>query len=102
MSIDSGTNEIATRRGRGKALSGQGFDLRAKQMIRNELVRRGVSHQELVERLTRMGARDSVANLRNKLSRGRFTAGFLLQVMVALGAKTIDLEETLVDLAQQN
>lgn len=102
--MSPGSNGVtsATRKGRGKALTGQGFDLRAKQMIRNELVRSGVSHEELVKRLSRMGVRDNVANLRNKLSRGRFTAGFLLQVMVALGAKSIDLEETLVDLAQLN
>lgn len=102
MSPDIDGSTTATRRGRGKALSGQGFDLQAKQMIRNELVRHGVSHEELVKRLARMGATENVLNLRNKLARGRFSAGFLLQVMTALGAKTINLDEAQRDLANSN
>lgn len=93
--------QVAPRRGR-KTLKGYGFDLQAKQIIRNELVRSGVSHEELVKRLARMGVRENVPNLRNKLTRGRFSAPFLLQVMAALGAKSIDLDEALTDLATTN
>ncbi len=61
-----------------------------------------VSHEELVKRLARMGVRENVPDLRNKLTRGRFSAPFLLQVMAALGASSIDLEEALTDLATTN
>ncbi len=97
----NGTAQAAPRRGR-KTLKGYGFDLQAKQIIRNELVRSGVSHEELVKRLARMGVRENVLNLRNKLTRGRFSAPFLLQVMAALGAKSIDLAEAMTDLAATN
>lgn len=96
-----GSAHSAPRRGR-KTLKGYGFDLQAKQVIRNGLVRSGVSHEELVKRLARMGVIENVPNLRNKLTRGRFTAAFLLQVMTALGAKTIDLEEAQQDLAKSD
>ncbi|WP_375383416.1 DUF6471 domain-containing protein [uncultured Sphingomonas sp.] len=46
-----------------------------------------------------IGVRETIYTLRTKLTRGRFTAVFLLQVMEALSATTIDLDETLVDLA---
>ncbi|GEM71366.1 hypothetical protein SAQ01S_11320 [Sphingomonas aquatilis NBRC 16722] len=85
---------VPQRRARGrKDLKGHGFDLQAKRIIRDELIRTGVSHEDLVKRLARMGVHENVLNLRNKLARGRFTASFLLQVMAALGVKTIDLEE---------
>ena len=96
------TNVVAQgvpRRGR-KTLKGYGFDLQAKQIVRNALVRSGISHEELVKRLARMGVRENVPNLRNKLTRGRFSAPFLLQVMAALNVKTIDLEEAQRDLAK--
>ena len=102
MTPDAEPSDACTRRGRGKALTGEGFDLQAKQMIRNELVRRGISHEELVKRLARMGVNENVPNLRNKLARGRFTAGFLLQVMTALGARTLDLDEARRDLAKSH
>lgn len=97
MNSDADT-KMAPRRGR-RTLKGYGFDLQAKQIIRNELVRSGVSHEELVKRLARMGVSENVPNLRNKLTRGRFSAPFLLQVMAALGVKSIDLEEAQTDLA---
>lgn len=102
--MSQANNSAATpfRRWPGKPLKGEGFELRAKQMIRNELVRSGLNHEQLVERLASMGVTDNVPNLRNKITRGRFTASFLLQVMVALGAKTIDLDSTLVDLAKRS
>ena len=66
---------------------------RAKRMIRTEMVRRGVSYEGLSERLTALGAHDSPVNLRNKMSRGKFTAAFMLLCMEALGCKTFSLEE---------
>lgn len=88
------------RRGR-KDLKGHGFDLQAKQIVRNELIRHGVSHEELVKRLARVGVHENILNLRNKLARGRFTASFLLQVMAALGVNTINLDEARTDLARE-
>jgi hypothetical protein len=56
-----------------------------KNMLRAEMMRQGVSYEQLVVRLAALGIVDNVLNLRNKVSRGRFTAPFFVQCLVALG-----------------
>ncbi len=56
-----------------------------------EMARRGVTYASLVERLAAIGVQDNERNLRNKVSRGKFTAGFLLQCLAALGASSLHL-----------
>jgi Domain of unknown function (DUF6471) len=56
-----------------------------KNMLRAEMMRQGVSYEQLVIRLAALGIVDNVLNLRNKVSRGRFTAPFFVQCLVALG-----------------
>ena len=48
-----------------------------KNVLRAEMMRRGVSYAALVERLAALGIVDNELNLRNKVSRGRFTGVFL-------------------------
>ncbi len=60
-----------------------------KNMLRAEMVRRGVSYDQMIERLCALGVRDNVPNLRNKIARGRFTAPFFAQCMVALGVELL-------------
>jgi hypothetical protein len=62
------------------------WQARAKNLLKAELKRRGVSYRELAEKLEAMGIHDSERNIANKISRGGFTAVFLLQVMEAIGA----------------
>ena len=64
---------------------------RAKRMIRTEMVRHGVSYEALAERLAMLGAHETPVNLRNKMSRGKFTAAFMLLCCEALGCKSLDL-----------
>lgn len=64
----------------------------AKGVLRGEMARRGVTYAQLVERLAAIGIEDNERNLRNKVARGKFTAGFLLQVMAAIGAKEVRLD----------
>lgn len=66
---------------------------RAKNLLKAELKRRGVSYRELAEKLTVMGIPESERNIANKISRGGFTAAFFIQCMVAVGAQTIRLED---------
>ena len=56
-----------------------------KNMFRAELMREGISYKVLLERLAKIGIVETEANLRNKISRGRFTAMFFLQCLVAIG-----------------
>lgn len=62
-----------------------------KNMLRAEMMRRGVSYEQLVVRLAKLGVEDNVLNLRNKVARGRFTAPFFAQCMVALGVKELQI-----------
>lgn len=65
----------------------------AKGLLKAELKRRNVSYRDLAERLTAMGVPESERNLANKISRGGFTAAFLLQCMAAIGVHNLRLED---------
>ena len=64
---------------------------RAKRLLRGEMVRRGVTYEMLSERLGGAGVPDTPVNLRNKISRGKFSAGFLLAACEVMGADNIRL-----------
>jgi hypothetical protein len=64
---------------------------RVKGLLKAELKRRGVTYAELVGKLADIGVMDSEPNIRNKISRGKFTAVFLLQCLSAIGVDRVDL-----------
>ena len=68
------------------------FETRAKNLLKGELKRRGISYQQLVEKLATLGVHETERNLANKLSRGGFSAAFLLQCLSAIGASSLQLE----------
>jgi hypothetical protein len=63
----------------------------AKGLLKAELKRRNVSYGQLVDKLAEIGVMDSEPNVRNKLSRGKFTAVFLLQCLTAVGANKVEI-----------
>jgi hypothetical protein len=67
---------------------------KAKRLLRSEMVRRGVSYEELAERLEAMGVHDTPVNIRNKVYRGKFMASFMIQCLEAMDIKVLRLEET--------
>lgn len=64
---------------------------KAKRLLKAQLAAQGISQKELSQRLGAMGIKESPANIANKLSRGGFSAAFLLQCMVAIGVKTLPM-----------
>ena len=66
---------------------------RAKRLLRSEMVRRGINYEMLSERLGAAGLPDTPVNLRNKVSRGKFTAAFLLAACEAMGVETVRVAE---------
>lgn len=66
---------------------------RVKGMLKAELKRRGVTYADLVGKLADLGVHDSEPNIRNKISRGKFTAVFFVQCLIAVGASRLDLTE---------
>ncbi len=65
------------------------WEAKVKGLLKGELKRRGVSYNQLVEKLAEVGVVESEPNIRNKLARGKFTAVFLLQCLEAIGAKEL-------------
>jgi hypothetical protein len=69
----------------------QEYEEKAKNLLKAELKRRGLGYRDLAEKLTAMGIPETERNLANKISRGGFTAAFLVQCLEATGAKEIRL-----------
>ena len=65
---------------------------KVKGLLKGELKRRNVSYGQLVERLAAIGVMDSEPNIRNKLSRGKFTAVFLIQCLEAIGCSSLRVQ----------
>lgn len=65
----------------------------AKGLLKAELKRRGLAYRDLADKLTAMGIPESERNLANKISRGGFTAAFLLQCMAAIGVQNLRLDD---------
>lgn len=63
----------------------------ARNMLRAELMRKGLSYARLVEMLARIGIEETEAAIKNKVSRGRFTHVFFIQAMVAIGVDWIQV-----------
>ncbi|MBX7489582.1 hypothetical protein K3177_13755 [Qipengyuania sp. GH25] len=59
--------------------------------MKAELKRRIVTYAELVGKLADVGVMDSEPNIRNKISRGKFTAVFLVQCLTAIGVSDLRL-----------
>lgn len=64
---------------------------RVKGMLKAELKRRNVTYAQLVGKLAEIGVMDSEPNVRNKISRGKFTAVFLVQCLTAIGVSEVRL-----------
>lgn len=60
------------------------FEERAKRLLREAMDAKGLTVAELTERLKDIGVTMSVGGVANKISRGGFSAAFLLQCMEAL------------------
>ena len=68
------------------------WEARAANLLKAELKRKGVTYAQLVERLGEIGVVEKEVNVRNKLSRGKFTAAFLLACMEAMGVEKLNLD----------
>lgn len=64
-----------------------------KRLLRAEMTRRGITYDQLAEKLAAVGVSDSSVNIRNKVARGKFTATFLVQCLTAMGARSLRLAE---------
>ncbi len=64
--------------------------LAAKNFLKSELAKRGITTETLAKRLAENGVFETKASIDNKISRGTFSAAFLLQCMEAIGCSSIE------------
>jgi hypothetical protein len=69
------------------------YETKAKNLLKGELKRRGITYAQLVEKLAGVGATETERNLANKISRGGFTAAFLIQCLEAIGCQSLRLSD---------
>jgi hypothetical protein len=70
------------------------WEQRVKGLLKAELKKRGLGYRELAEKLTEMGIPETERNIANKISRGGFTAVFLVQCLEAIGCQSLRLSES--------
>jgi hypothetical protein len=69
------------------------WQAQVKGLLKAELKRRNFTYGDLADKLAAIGIKDNKRNISNKISRGTFTAIFFVQCMLAVGAKTVHLED---------
>ena len=63
-----------------------------KGLLKAELTRRNVSYRDRADKLAALGIHETERNIANKISRGGFTAAFLVQCLLAIGCHTVRLD----------
>lgn len=63
------------------------WEMKAANLLKAELKRQGVTYAQLADRIG-----DKEANVRNKLSRGKFSAAFLIHSLEAIGQSHLRLD----------
>lgn len=72
----------------------------SKRLLKAELVKRGISHEELAKRLNEIGLHETKSSIDSKISRGSFSASFLLQCLHAIGCNNLFIENQLAGAAE--
>lgn len=87
------TNASITTTSKQAALAGGPVPLQdVKGILKAELKRRSMTYADLVEKLAAHGVSETEANLRNKISRGSFTAAFFVQCLLAIGCDVVQIK----------
>ena len=67
------------------------WESRVANLLKAELKRKGVTYSQLVDKLSDIGVEEKEANIKNKLSRGKFSAAFMMQCLEAIGTNDLRL-----------
>lgn len=65
---------------------------RARNLIKGEMAHRGLDYEALAVKLKQHNIHENTANLRTKINRGTFSFAFALQVLHAIGCKSVDID----------
>ena len=69
------------------------WEAKARGIIRAEMAKKNVTYSQLVDMLDSVGVAEDERNLRNKVSRGKFTAAFMLQCLAAMHCSNVHLQD---------
>ncbi len=69
------------------------WNKKVKRILKSELVKRGLSSQDLALLLNKNGATETKSSINSKISRGTFSASFFMQCLNVIGCTKIEIEE---------
>lgn len=75
------------------------WDANARNILKAEIVRRGMTYERLAKRMQEMGVEETSSSIANKMSRGTFSFVFFLQCMRALGVDNVAIEIPMLNVA---
>ena len=64
-----------------------------KRYLKSEMVKRGISGEDLAELLSRKGNEYSRSSIYSKMSRGTFSATFFVQSLLAMGCDNVNIND---------
>jgi len=67
------------------------WETKVANLLKAELKRKGVTYAQLVDKLAEIGINEKEANIKNKLSRGKFSAAFMMQCLESIDTFKIEL-----------
>lgn len=70
----------------------QDWNSRAKGLLKAEMAKRHMKAPDLAKALEVIGVEERADNLKNKIARGGFSAGFFLQCLAAMEVATLHLD----------
>jgi hypothetical protein len=73
------------------------WNILAANILKAELKRRGITYDQLQEKLVGLGINDTTNSIKVKVSRGSFQFAFFLQCAAAIGIKNLRLDELISD-----
>lgn len=66
---------------------------KVKRILKSELVKRGLSTEDLTALLNENGGTETKSSVDSKISRGTFSAAFFMQCLYVIGCNKIEIEE---------
>ena len=73
------------------------WEREAKQLLKAELMRRGVSYKVLVAKLESIGEKETETSIAAKIYRGSYSMACFLQCMHAIGVKEVSVAPVAAD-----
>lgn len=69
----------------------------ASGILKAELKRKNIGYDQLIALLDKLGIKETMPGILNKMSRGTFQFAFFLQCAAAIGLKNLRLDDLIVE-----